>query len=93
MQDDSRLPTNESHTYVGRDMTAVYYPIANGHCTWAVGVSEAALQLAGLAHKPPTATHGHDGNTANADAGDSAQQRASAGRETLEVGSCVQLLA
>ena len=90
LRDAPKLPITEAHNYIGKQLPASYYPIANGHCVWTLGVPQAALEAAGLTHKPPNARRKARAQGSDADdARGLARQRAAAGQETLEVRCCL----
>lgn len=53
LKDAPKLPTTEVHSYIGKQLTASYYPIADSHCIWTIGASQAALEAIELTHKLP----------------------------------------
>lgn len=86
LQQGLGLPTAETHTFIGNDMAAVFYPIANGQCVWTVGAPESKLAEAGIAARPPNRSSFKDaGSDGAVSAEQLEQQRAEAGKEVIEV--------
>ena len=80
------LPTAETHTFIGNDMAAVFYPIANGQCVWTVGAPEWKLAEAGIAARRPNRSSFKDAVSDDAVSAEQLeQQRAEAGKEIIEV--------
>ena len=86
LQQGLGLPTAETHTFIGNDMAAVFYPIANGQCVWTVGAPESKLAEAGIAARGPNRSSFKDaGSDGAVSAEQLEQQRAEAGKEIIEV--------